>query len=203
MMKHIHSIIKLWAIIPVITVVFSSCGDDIEGTFYISDAARKYQTDTNITSFTMVDNYGISDMFFLDQSVWYTTHNYFSEWGTDGKAWGETYGVAYYSSLNDFFFMFVLRADEDHTDLEVEWNQTDRMVYNLAKGKIESGTDADVKFYDSLAVRDIMYYDIIEIDYSDNINNIDDDTPVITYISGDKGLIKFTRKDDVCLERID
>jgi hypothetical protein len=70
----------------------------------------------------------------MDRNIWYTIHHYFSEWGTDGKASGETFGVAY---------------------------------------------------------------------YSDNKNAIDMNTPVKTYISGEKGLIKFIRKDNIIFERVE
>lgn len=200
-MKALHSINKLIFSLFIV-LLFSKCGGDIEGTFYLSEEARKYQIDTSILSVRLIDNYGISEEFYMDQNIWYTTHNYFSEWGVDGKAWGETYGVAYHSSVNRFFFMFVLRADVEHTDLEIEWNQKDRTVFNFATKKTESGVRGRISLYDSLTVRGIRYYNIIELDYSERIDEIDDDTPVKTYISGDKGLLKFIRKDNIVLERV-
>jgi hypothetical protein len=181
----------------------SHCGGDIEGVFYLSDEARKYQFDTTIYSFIMVDNYGIMEEFYMDRNIWYTIHHYFTEWGTDGKASGETFGVAYYSALNDYFFMFVLRAQVEYTDMEIEWNQRDKLVYNFRTKKVTTGVEPDIFFYDSLSVRNISYGDIIEIDYSDNINAIDMNTPVKTYISGEKGLIKFIRKDNIIFERVE
>lgn len=201
-MKHIQSIIKLISVF-ILLILLNSCGGDLEGTFYISDEARKYQIDSTITTMKFVDNYGISEEFYIDQNIWYTTHHYFSEWGTDGEAWGETFGVAYNSSVNGFFFMFVLRADVENTDLEIEWNQRDRLVYNFSTRTVESGVDANIIFYDTLTVRGIKYKDIIEVDYSAKINEIDNDTPVKTYISGNEGLIRFERKDKITLERIE
>ncbi len=201
-MKHIRVTINTITIC-IVLVLFNNCGGDIEGTFYISDEARKYQIDTTIISIKLIDNYGISEEFYLDQNIWYTTHHYFSEWGSDGDAWGEAYGVAYNSSVNGFFFMFALRADVDNTDLEIEWNQRDRLVYNFKTQTIESEVVAKINFYDTLTVRGIKYQNIIEVDYTDKINEIDDDTPVRTYISGDKGLIKIERKDGILLERIE
>jgi hypothetical protein len=99
--------------------------------------------------------------------------------------------------------MFVLRADVENTDLEIEWNQRDRMVYNFSTKRVESGVDANIKFYDTLTVRGIKYQNIIEVDYTEKINEIDNDTPVKTYISGNKGLIRFERKDKIVLERIE
>lgn len=99
--------------------------------------------------------------------------------------------------------MFVLRANVENTDLEIEWNQKDRLVYNFGTKDIENGVEANIKFYDTLTVRGIKYQDIIEVDYTDKINEINDDTPVKTYISGNKGLIKLVRKDKIVLERIE
>jgi hypothetical protein len=182
-------------------MLVNSCGGDIEGTFYISDEARKYQIDTTITTMKFVDNFGISEAFVIDQNTWYTTHHYFNEWGIDGDAWGETFGVAYNSTVNGFFFMFVLRADVENTDLVIEWNQKDRLVYNFGTRSVEYGVEANIKFHDTLTVREIIYQDVIEVDYTEKINEIDNDTPVRTYISGNKGLIRFERKDNIILER--
>lgn len=201
-MKHLQLTIKLIAAFTIL-LLLNSCDDDLKGTFYISDEVRKYQIDTTITKIKFVDNFGISEEFLIDQNIWYTTHHYFSEWGTGGKAWGETFGAAYNSTVNGFFFMFVLRADIEHTTLEIEWNQKDKLDYNFGTKNIEYGIKAKVKFYDTLTVRGIKYHDIIEIDYSDKINEIDKDTPVKTYISGNKGLIKFERKDKIIFERIE
>mgnify|MGYP001096596509 CR=1 FL=1 len=199
-MKHIQLTIKLISVVSLLILV-KSCGGDIEGTFYISDEARKYQIDTTITTMKFVDNLGISESFVIDQYTWYTTHHYFNEWGIDGDAWGETFGVAYNSTVNGFFFMFVLRADVENTDLEIEWNQKDRLVYNFGTRSVESGVEANIKFHDTLTVREIIYQDVLEVDYTEKINEIDNDTPVITYISGNKGLIRFERKDNIILER--
>lgn len=183
--------------------MLGNCGDKLEGTFYITDAARSYQIDTTIYSFKMVDNHGITDEFCMDTRVWYTTHHYFSEWGVDGTTFGETFGVAYRSVLNNFFFMYVLRADVENTDLEIEWNQKDRLVYNLGTKKVTTGVVPVVSFYDSLVVRSVTYRRIIDIDYTAKIDKIDVDTPVKTYISGDKGLVKFIRKDNIVFERVE
>jgi len=165
-------------------VLFNSCGEDITGTFYFSDEARKYQIDTTITSFKMIDNHGITDEFVMDKYNWYQTHHYFSQWGTHGDASGETYGIAYNSVLNSYMFMYVLRADVDYTSLEIEWNQKDHFVYDFSSRKVISGIVPLVSFYDSLLVRGVWFRNIIDIDYSGKVNEIDKDTPVRTYISG-------------------
>ncbi len=98
------------------------CGGDLEGIFYLSDEARRYMIDTTIRSFHMVDNLGMTEAFYMDEWIWYRTHHYFSEWGSDGDAYGEAFGVAYLSSVNDYAFMFVLRAQVGYTEMEIEWN---------------------------------------------------------------------------------
>lgn len=201
-MKHIRLTIKI-IVAFIILIICNNCGEDLKGTFYLSDEARKYQIDTTITSIKLIDNFGISEEFYLDQNIWYKTHHYFSEWGTDGDAWGEAYGVAYNSTVNGFFFMFVLRADVENTDLEIEWNQKDKLVYNFKTKTVEYGVKAKISFFDTLTVKGIKYHNIIEVDYTDKINEIDNDTPVKTYISGNKGLIKIIRKDNIIFERIE
>lgn len=54
-----------------------------------------------------------------------------------------------------------------------------------------------------MTVRGVKYQNIIEIDYTENANEIDKDTPVKTYISANKGLIKLERKDKIILERVE
>lgn len=201
MMKPIRLTIKLLPILA-IYIIINSCIGDIEGTFYISDEAKKYQIDTTIISFKMIDNYGITDEFYMN-NIWYNTHHYFDEWGINDKAYGETFGVAYHSIINNYFFMYVLRADVEFTNLEIEWNQKDIMVYNFSSKKVTSDIKPKILFYDSLIVRDISYKNIIEIDYSNNLSEIDLYTPIKSYISGDKGLIKFIRRDNIVFERIE
>lgn len=202
MMKRIQLTIKLLVLLLHL-ITLHGCGEKIEGTFYISEEAQRYQIDTTIYSFKMVDNYGITEEFYMDKHIWYTTHHYFSEWGVDGTAFGETFGVAYFSVLNDFFFMYVLRADVESTDLEIEWNQRDRFVYNFGTKKVTYGVAPLISFYDSLVIRNIIYRRIIEVDYTSKLSKIDYNTPVKTYISGDKGLVKFIRKDNVVFERVE
>ena len=57
-MKHIQLTIKLISVF-ILPILLNSCGGDLEGTFYISDEARKYQIDTTITKMQFVDNFGI------------------------------------------------------------------------------------------------------------------------------------------------
>jgi len=202
-MRPIRLTIKLLYIILAGALLCSCGGDDLEGTYYLSDEAREYMIDTTVTSFRMVDNHGLTDEFYLDGYIWYTLHHYFSEWGTEGDAFGETFGVAYMSSVNDYSFMFVLRANVGYTELDVEWNQRDRLTYNFKSGKVTYGVVPGIMFYDTMSVKGITYSNIIEIDYSGRVTEIDDNTPVKTYISGEKGLIKFIRKDNIVFERIE
>ncbi|MFA6403330.1 MAG: hypothetical protein WCX31_17160 [Salinivirgaceae bacterium] len=178
-----------------------ACIDEVEGTFYISDEALKYQIDTTITSFQMQDNFGITEGFYLDQNIWYATHHYFSQVG-NGATYIETFGVNYYSVLGNYSFMFVLRAQVEYTQMEIEWNQTDRISYNFNSKKVESGLKANISFFDSLSVRNHTYYRIIEVDFSTIANQIGPDTPLKIFISGNDGLIKFIRKEGIVVERI-
>ncbi|MDR2009391.1 MAG: hypothetical protein LBQ22_02790 [Bacteroidales bacterium] len=196
-MKHIQSIINSLFIIVILG--FSSCNNDLEGTFRLSDEAQKYLIDTTIISFRMEDNYGISEEFY-QSNIFYQTHHFFYPLE---DAFLENFGISYSSSINRFYFMYVLRADTDHTSMEIEWNQKDMFTMNLNTKEITYGVVPKVSFCDTMTVRNTNYYNIIEIDYTDNINKIDKDTPVKTYISGNKGLIKFIRKDGVILERVE
>ncbi len=181
---------------------FTTCGEDIEGTFYLSKKSLKYQIDTTITSFTMIDSHGITESFYMDNRHWYSTHHYFNEWGVDGTAFGEVFGVAYHSTVNDYFFSFTLRADTDHTDMEIEWNQTDRITYDIENEMVTYGPPADVQFLDSLLIADTIYRDIIKIDFTGLEDKIQENTPLTTYLSGTTGLIKFERADGIISSRI-
>ncbi len=198
-MKRIQLIISALYLTGV--VFLYGCGDKLEGTFYLSPEAKKYMIDTTVTSFKMVDNNGITEEFFVDGSVWYTTHHYFDEWGVDGKASGETYAIAYNSSLNNFFFTFVLRAGIDYSELEMEWNRKDMVLYNFKTKTVVQEPKPKIGFFDTLTVKGIEYKNIIELDYS-NVNGTDDNTPLKTFISGEKGLIKIELKNNITLERI-
>lgn len=200
-MKLLPLTIKI-SIFIVITACIFSCGEKIEGTFYLTDEARKYQIDTTIKVIKMVDNFGISEEFNLDKHNWYHVHHYFNEWGTDGEARGETYGVAYNSVLNRFMFLMVMRAGYNDCSLEIEWNQKDQLNYNFKTKQVYYEIKPELSFYDTLTVRGVKYNNIIKVNYTDVIDEIDDNTPVITYISGDKGLIKLVLKDNIILERL-
>jgi hypothetical protein len=203
-MKHTQSMnnyLRIWFILTLI-LVFNSCYKDPEGYFCFSDEAAKYQIDTNILSFKMVDNNGITDGFYLDQYGWYATHHYFYQWGDNGKAFDETFGVMYISSVSYIDFMFVLRAHETGTELEFEWNQDDLFYYNLDSEKITSGINPQILFYDSLQVKQTIYHDILEIDYSAILNKIHKQTPSKIYLAGKEGLIKYIRQDGIVYERV-
>lgn len=198
MQKPFQLIIK-YLIFPLLIFLVGCGGENPEGVYYFSDDARNYQFDT-VNSFKMIDNHGITEQFYVDNYSWYPRHYFFDQFG---GMYCETFGIAYHSALNDFFFFYLIRAEIDYTGLRVEWNQKDALIYNFNEKKITSTAIVPaIQFYDSLLVRDVIYSHIIEIDYTDNIDLIDENTPVKTYISGDKGLIKFIRKDEIIAERI-
>ncbi|PCH73160.1 MAG: hypothetical protein COB98_10985 [Flavobacteriaceae bacterium] len=173
----------------------------MDKTFYLSDEAVKYQIDTTITSFKMRDNHGMTEDFYLNEGAWYKIHHSVSGYGNG--IYDESFGVAYSATLNNYFFMFVLRGNEEGSDLEVEWNQKDILRYNFGSKKNISGIPAKVSFYDTLRVQGVLYHKIIEIDYSKHRDKIDYNTPVKTYISGEKGLIKFEKRNNVIVERVE
>lgn len=203
-MKHTQLKIKiiLSFFLLFILVYLSACGDKIKkGHYLISEDILKYKTDTTIESFTMIDIYGISDEFVMDKT-WYSPHSYFYKAGKG--LYFESFGVAYKSVLNNYFFMFTLRASDNTTDIEVDWNYKDRIRLDYKENKLyyDFCCGADLKFYDSLQVRNFIYRDIIELDYSKSINSIEEKTPVRTWISGKYGLIKFETKNGIINERV-
>lgn len=185
-----------------VAILSQSCGDDLEGTFIINDQASIYKPDTTINSFKMIDSYGITDEFY-QSNIWYGTHRYMSDWGDE--AWYETYGIAYESALNNYFFMIVLRGDIDHTDLEIEWNQKDRINFEFGGGgnlSINENPGIMILQYDTLTVNNVLYTDILEVNLNPSYSDIDKNTPVRTWISGNTGLIMFERKDGVISKRV-
>lgn len=191
------------ALFLAILLFLQSCDNDLEGTFLINEQASVYKTDTTIYSFKMIDSYGITDEFY-QSSFWYSTHNYLSDLGD--KAWYESYGIAYESSLNNYYFMLVMRGDIEHSDLEIEWNQKDRICYEFGGSgslSINGSPGLMLSRYDTLKVNDVLYYDILEIQLSASaLSKIDINTPVRTWISGSTGLIMFERKDGIISKRI-
>lgn len=202
-MKHSQlKISKILVLLFVVAMLFQSCHNDLEGTFLINEQATIYKPDTTINSFKMIDSYGITDEFYQSNS-WYSTHRYMSDWGEE--AWYETYGIAYESALNNNFFMFVLRGDIDHTDLEIEWNQKDRINLEIGgEGNLSINDKPGIMIlqYDTLTVNGVLYTDILEVNLNSSFSNIDKNTPVRTWISGNTGLIMFERKDGVISKRV-
>lgn len=192
-MKPIHLIIKL---LCMCVLVLSCTTDTPEGTFSLSQEAQKYKIDTTITSFQMVDKNNITEEFYLDKHI-----SYFHEPWENGLF--EIYSTNYVSVINNYYFNIDLRADDIASTLSISWNYKSNLYYNFKTAEIYGEPKAPlIKLSDSIKIRNKMYYDIIEIDYTNEINKIKDEIPVKTYISGKKGLIKFIRKDGNILERI-
>lgn len=146
------------------------------GTFYLSEESKAYMIDTTITSFEMVDSNGMTEGFYIPQDPFETQHHYFNDYGNGIIE--ESFNVQYNSTLNYYIFDFLLRAIDDSTFLNIEWNQKDRFDYNLRTGEIEYGIAPKLSFHDSLTVRGVEYKDIIEIDYYSRIEDTDIDTPI-------------------------
>ncbi|MDA3865405.1 MAG: hypothetical protein PF489_01495 [Salinivirgaceae bacterium] len=183
-------------------VLLAGCGDKIKGTFYLSEKAKMYTIDTTITSFTMIDDVGITEDFVMDRHTWYTQHHYFNNWGVDGDAKGEVFGIAFNSTINNYFFTYVLRADETFSTLEIEWVQKDMFTLNLDSEKIISGKNAHISFLDSLQVNQKTYKNVIMVDYRHMSGETHNKTPVVSYFSAHYGLIKLIRKDGIVSTRL-
>ncbi len=186
-------------ILLIISLLFVlSCAKDTPtGVFDLSEEANKYKISNDITSFKMIDNNGITDLFRLRN--FYTHHN--EPWE---NGFFEVYNIEYQSIINNYYFNFKLDADDYSSMLTLNWNNNDYVYYYFKTEEIETDKiKPNIKFYDSIMVRGKRYYDIIEIDYSKNTSSLSNKTPVKTFISGKEGLIKIVRKDGIFLERID
>ena len=180
-------------------IILSGCGEPLEGTFNICDDAKKFMVDTTITSFNFVDNYSITESFYLHNRTWYEQHLYYY---ISGEAYFQHFGAAYSSTLNDYFFMVTMRADEEDTYMEIEWNQRERFGYYFLQNKIEATPKPSMEFLDSLVVQEFTYYDVIKIDYSPVASQKDPLTPMVTYFAAKYGLIRFDVNDSIWLERV-
>lgn len=182
-----------------IAMFLSGCGEPLEGTFNICDEAKKYMVDTTIMSFSFVDNFGISESFYMHNRTWYEQHLYYY---ISGEAFFQHFGVAYSSTLNDFFFMVTMRADNEDTFMEIEWNQRERFGYYFLQKKVEATPKPNMEFIDSLTIKGITYYDVIRIDYSSVSDQKDPLTPMVTYFAAKYGLVRFDINESIWLERV-
>lgn len=195
---------------------------NIEGKdYYISSYAKKYIFNVTQTTILMNDNVGMQEEFSLSTNFIYNvkvpTYYYFERFiGTGmykGTAYFETFGASYISVLNRYFFRYIITGGFD-TRLEIKWREdiydfktssfldNNRFEYNFKTKNVSSKVKPEVNFYDSMLVRNVIYQDVIEIDYSNIENLIDENTPVKSYFSGKSGLIKLILKNGYELERI-
>jgi hypothetical protein len=135
----------------------------------------------------------------MHNSIWYAQHLYYH---ITGEAYFQHFGVAYTSVLNDYFFMFTMRADDQDTYLEIEWNQRERFGYYFSEKKIQATPKPTMIIIDSLAVNGFTYYDVIKVDYTAVKDMKDPRTPLVTYFAAKYGLIKFQVTDEISLERV-
>lgn len=195
--KLIQHFIKLIGLLSIIFLVHS-CGGDT-GTTYLIDEVKPYYIDTTITSFNMISSTGITESFNLDNRHGY---HYFMEWGTDGDTWGEMYCVSYTSVVNRYFLSVDFWANTaSNSDLRVQWNYENYFYYGMTDEYIDGDITPKVTFPDSMVVADKTYYDIISVDFSNDLENIGSTVPVISYFSGHYGLIKFILQHGVYYER--
>jgi hypothetical protein len=177
----------------------TSCGDDLKGTFNICEEAQKYMVDTTIKSFRMVDNYGITETFYMHNSIWYEQHLYYY---IAGEAYFQHFGVAYSSVLNDYMFMVTMRADDQDTYMELEWNQRERFGYYFKENRIQATPKPTMSIIASLEVNGFTYFDVIKVDYTAVKDQKDPRTPLITYFASRYGLIKLVVNESVTMERL-
>lgn len=197
-----NSLLNKGIYIILFSLVFTSCYDETKGTFYLSNQAHRYAFDTSAISFQMIDNHGITEEFYQDDYQWYNAHHYFEDNNFEGKSFYETFDIAFYSVLNNFYFSYVLQAKCDGTEFEFDWNRTDNFYYNLNTNQFLNNEGPKISFFDTLNVQNVCYKRILLIDYSKKIHQITKNTPVKIYFSGEKGLIKFMLKDSTTFERI-
>ncbi len=186
--------------------IFSSCcSNQIHGTFYIADEVRKYMPDTNILSFNMIDQNGITDGFYINEGAWYSTHLYMSEWGEANRcgdaSFSESFGVAYSSSINSNFLIISMRAYPEGTELEMEWNQMDRAVYNFQTKEVTSEQKPKIKFIESMEINGKTYTNIVLFDYRNILTKISYGTPSQIFIAEKYGLIKYNSQMGSNFER--
>lgn len=206
-MKHFLSIISCLS-----GLYLCSCTDSMQvereamrykGVSRFNEEARGFIIkDTISRSFSMIDNYGITDDFVINSS--YYNYKFLSYSGLIDNPL-EQFVYEPHSLLNNFYFTYKLLAGKNTTNLMIDLPYLyDPMVYDLSLKKVTntSGPIAEIKFSDEMEVRGIVYKNIIEIDFSMNQEQIKKTCPVKTYYSLEKGLIKFIRKDGIFFERI-
>lgn len=170
--------------------------DEPIGIFNLSEEASKYKIDGEITSFKMIDNNGITDLFRQENFSLY--HHEPWEGG-----FFESYDIAYRSIINNYYFNLRLNADDYSSTMSFTWNQNNYVYYDFKYKETDSdGFKPVISFYKSMMIRGVNYKDIIELDYSKGVDKIQDNTPLKAFISGKKGLLKIVRKDGIVLERL-
>jgi len=197
-MKTTHWFVRTFLIILAISLSSCPLRDVEEVDCTEITAISKYGIDKVFRTMQMIDSYGIKEDFYLLNG----------NGNVDLDADANNYSLIYRSSVNrydfeyGFYELYVHKCPEFHTS----WNNEicsefvfgTNKVANVCNYKIEP----TVEFLDSISVRDKTYYDVIVWDYSKHKDKISKNTPIITYISGKYGLIKFVRKDNIFSERI-
>ncbi len=207
-MRHIQ--LNKYIVVISISIFFlilnGCCKDVINGTFYISEEARKYMPDTTIQSFQMIDQNGITDGFYINDRNWYSTHLYMNQWSEPDRCGEgfktEDFGIAYSSTINDIFFMIVIRAQPEGTEFEIEWNQLDRIKYNFKTKEITSEQIADIQFVETIEINNKVYENVILFNLENILSDIDNQTPSKIYIAETYGLIKYETQNGIILERV-
>jgi hypothetical protein len=205
-MKYFLSIIKTIVICVICFFLYNCEGEDqkYEGNFLLRDETRGYIIkDTVSATFKMIDNHDIVDEFSNSNGY---MNIYLGSTGTIFKI-QQQFMLVSISLLNNYTFRYELLADKESDQMKIYVSPLsffDPAVYDFASKKVSTNQDPlpEIKFYDEMEVRGIVYHKIIEIDYSKDQDKLKNNFPVHIYYSTDKGLIKFIRKDGIFFERI-
>ncbi|MFT6814744.1 MAG: hypothetical protein ACJAZ3_000637 [Sphingobacteriales bacterium] len=196
--------IQLLSKIPyllLLLVFLTSCKEKEIKTIYLSNKALDYRIDTTISSFLMIDTNKISEEFSLVQDIFGNyQHQFISDLGHDVNL--EIFKIEYLSAVNNLHIDYIFLASEEYTEFQINWNRKDLLTYNFDDKKVISGISPKVTFIDTMTVKGVTFNKIIEIDYSDKVNQIHSATPIITYIAAGKGLIKLVLTNGHVLERV-
>lgn len=186
--------------------ISSCCKNRVHGTYLIPNEAKKYLPDTNITSFEMIDNNGITDAFLLNDAIFYQPFMLYSKWGDEDKCGDafitESFRAEYNSTINQYYFKISIRAGIDHTTIETDWGPNDRFEFYFETKEFISELKPSILLIDSMTVNQKTYSNIILFDNSSILSQIDIRTPVKFYIAGDYGLIKFETRQGIIYERV-
>jgi len=224
MEKAIQFTTKLF--LSLIMITFVSCGDDFALTkkyYYVNEKSKEWLiNDSLATMFEMVDNNAITYVFKGDKTkqslnegasgfLFVTTKKSFQEnyYYSSISNYGTSFSMYLYASyLDDSEDVLHLYVDNItvHINLKtakidyfgcrqnnVKWTQTDENDKNSVFVRAE--------FVDSINVRDYSYKGVLHCCIKDNVNALDPNDMTEIYYAKGVGLIKYTLKSNIIVER--